>query len=186
MGRIEDLSERYKRFISLPWQRNLSGDQKTVFIVYPKQDERRLRVRLELFEMATKEAGHTWISLDLTKCFAKWMSQQEYKELYFEDPESLRMKLDSDFLTTVAEEFRHVLTLPEADENTVIAVHGVGSLFGLSRLSLVLKQIVDEIRGRLVLFFPGSYENNNYRLLDARDGLSYLAVPITLHDGENA
>ena len=35
------------------------------------------------------------------------------------------------------------------------------------------------VAGRLLIFFPGSYENNNYRLLDAYDGWNYLAVPIT-------
>ena len=35
------------------------------------------------------------------------------------------------------------------------------------------------VPGRLVVFFPGSYEDNNYRLLDAYDGWGYLAVPIT-------
>jgi hypothetical protein len=34
------------------------------------------------------------------------------------------------------------------------------------------------------VFFPGVYENNNYRLLDARDGWNYLAVPITMQEGE--
>ncbi|MFH1688626.1 MAG: DUF1788 domain-containing protein, partial [Candidatus Eisenbacteria bacterium] len=60
---------------------------------------------------------------------------------------------------------------------------GVACLFGLTRLSLVLKEVVKDIRGRLVVFFPGEYEENNYRLLDARDGWNYLAVPITLHNG---
>jgi hypothetical protein len=46
-----------------------------------------------------------------------------------------------------------------------------------------LKEVEQAIRGRLVLFFPGEYENRNYRLLDARDGWNYLAVPITLHSG---
>jgi hypothetical protein len=49
----------------------------------------------------------------------------------------------------------------------------------------VLKEVVKDIRGRLVVFFPGEYEDNNYRLLDARDGWNYLAVPITLHNGVN-
>ena len=38
-----------------------------------------------------------------------------------------------------------------------------------------------DVTGRLVVFFPGEYEQNNYRLLDARDGWSYMAVPITQH-----
>ena len=57
---------------------------------------------------------------------------------------------------------------------------GVGSLFAFTRVSQVLKLIESSIRGRLVIFFPGQYEQNNYRLLDARDGWNYLAVPITL------
>jgi hypothetical protein len=50
----------------------------------------------------------------------------------------------------------------------------------------VLKEVVNDIRGRLLVFFPGEYEDNNYRLMDApRDGWNYLAVPITLHNGVN-
>ena len=54
-----------------------------------------------------------------------------------------------------------------------------------TQVSLVLKELENNIKGRLVLFFPGEYDDNNYRLLDARDGWSYLAVPITLHNGVN-
>jgi hypothetical protein len=67
----------------------------------------------------------------------------------------------------------------------VVAVTGVASLFGFTRASLILKEVVKDIRGRLALFFPGEYDNSNYRLLDARDGWNYLAVPITLHNGVN-
>jgi hypothetical protein len=71
------------------------------------------------------------------------------------------------------------------DEDTVVAVHGAGSFFGFTHLSEVLSKVRNHIRGRLVVFFPGEYEDNNYRLLDARDGCNYLAVPITLHNGVN-
>jgi len=36
-----------------------------------------------------------------------------------------------------------------------------------------LKEVIHDIRGRLLLFFPGEFENNNYRLLDAQDGWNY-------------
>ena len=52
MGRIEELATRYRGHIGAPWQRNLAGDQKAIFVVYPKTDERKLRARIELFEMA--------------------------------------------------------------------------------------------------------------------------------------
>jgi hypothetical protein len=185
MGRIEDLAARYRNHIGAPWQRNLAGDQKTIFVVYPKTDERRLRARVDLFEMATTSTGHSWRFLDLTDAFAKWMANTEYRDVYFEEPDSLAMKLRSDFVQHVAARLREVLTADGVDDDTVVAVQGVACLFGFTRASLLLKEVVKEIPGRLLVFFPGEYENNNYRLLDARDGWNYLAVPITLHNGVN-
>lgn len=183
MGRIEELAVRYKNHIGAPWQRNLAGDQKAIFVVYPKVDERRLRARLELFEMATTSTGHGWRLLDLTDSFARWMARTEYRDVYFEEPTSLGMKLRSDFVQHVADEIRAALGADNADENSVVAIQGIACLFGFTRASLVLKEVVKDIRGRLVVLFPGEYEDNNYRLLDARDGWNYLAVPITLHNG---
>ena len=185
MGRIEELATRYHTHIGAPWQRNLAGDQKAIFIVYPKTDERKLRARLELFEMATTSTGHDWHLLDISDCFARWMSDTDYRAAYFEDPEALVMKLRSGFVQYAVDCLRELLTDKVADENTVVAVQGVACLYGFTRASLVLKQVVENIRGRLVVFFPGEFEENTYRLLDARDGWNYLAVPITLHNGVN-
>jgi hypothetical protein len=183
MGRIEELAARYQNHISAPWQRNLAAEQRTIFLVYPKVDERRLRARIELFEMATIQAGHTWKRCDVTDVFARWMAAANYRDIYFEEPDTLTMKLRSDFLQYVADELHAALTGSDVDETTVVAVQGIASLYGFTRVSLVLKEVVKSIRGRLLLFFPGEYEQNNYRLLDARDGWNYLAVPITLHNG---
>lgn len=186
MSRIDTLAERYKRYIALPWQKHLSGAQRVIFIVYDKADERRLRVRKELFEMATKEAGRGWIECDLTNVFAQWMANTEYRESYFESPEDLELKLESDFLEHVAGRVKNVLEAPEADENAVVSIYGVASLFGFVRVSDLMEAIERGIQGRMVVFFPGEYENNNYRLMDARDGWNYLAVPITLHEDREA
>ena len=185
MGRIEELAARYRAHIGAPRQRNLAGDQKAIFVVYPKTDERKLRARLELFEMATTSTGHGWRLLDISNSFARWMANTDYREAYFEDPEALTMKLRSDFVQYAAGRLREVLTDGSVDENTVVAIKGVACLYGFTRVSLVLKEVVKDIQGRLVVFFPGEYEENNYRLLDARDGWNYLAVPITLHNGVN-
>jgi len=183
MARIEELVTRYKDHIAAPWQRNLAGTQKTIFVVYPKTEERRLRARLDLFEIATKEANHTWSVFDFTPTFAHWMANTEYREVYFDEPSDLAMKLRKDFLMHAAGELRSALTKESVNDDSVVAVSGVASLFGFARVSLVLKEVEHDIRGRLVLLFPGEFENNNYRLLDARDGWNYLAVPITLHNG---
>lgn len=183
MALIEELVGSYKSHISAPWQRNLAGAQKAIFVVYPKTDERRLRARLELFELATKESGHGWVPFDFTPVFARWMADTAYREEYFQTPSDLTMKLETDFLEYAASQLREALTSAQADENSVVAAYGVAGLYGFTHASLVLKEIESSIRGRLVLFFPGEYENQNYRLLDARDGWNYHAIPITVHGG---
>ena len=180
MGRIEDLSDRYFQHISTPWQRTVSGAQRVLMIVYDKELERTLRARKMAFENATRQAFHDWVEVDLTDAFPRWMASDDYREAYFESPEDLS-KLDSEFSDYVADRIRSALALPEVTKDTVVAVFGVGTLFGLTRMSRVLKLVESDIRGRLAVFFPGSLERNNYRLLDARDGWNYMAVPITLH-----
>ena len=184
MGRIDKLAERYRRFIALPWRKDLPGAQRILFLVYDKIDERRLRARKIRFELATKQAGRRWIECDLTATFAKWMARQEYRESYFASPEDLELKLEDDFLNYVAERMREPLA--KADEETVVAVFGIASLFGLVRVSEVMNKVERDIKGRLAVFFPGEYEDNNYRLLDARDGWNYMAVPITVHEDHGA
>ncbi len=182
MGRIDRLAERYKNYIALPWQKDLAGAERAIFIVYDKADERRLRARKDLFVLATEERGHGWLECDLTSVFARWMADTEYRDSYFESPEDLEIKLEDDFLEHVAGCVRGVLTAPEANDNSVVGIYGIASLFGFVRVSELIKAIEQDIRGRVVVFFPGEYENSNYRLLDARDGWNYLAVPITLQE----
>lgn len=184
MGRIEDLVNRYQSHIVAPWQKNLAGAQKAIFIVHDKADERKLRAKFDLFEMATRQAGYGWKLFDFTSTFARWMAGMDYRESYFEEPADIAIKLQSDFARFAAIELSKVLAAVDVDENTVVAASGVASLFGFTKMSLVLKEVEHDIKGRLVLFFPGEFDNNNYRLLDARDGWNYLAVPITAHSGE--
>ena len=182
MGRIDRLAERYKSYIALPWRKDLAGAQRTIFIVYDKADERRLRMRKALFSIATENAGHGWLECDLTRAFAEWMANTEYRESYFESPEDLELKLEDDFLQHVAGRVRETLMSVDADDEAVVGIFGIASLFGFVRVSELMKEIERDIRGRVAVFFPGEYDNNNYRLLDARDGWNYLAIPITMQE----
>ncbi len=133
-----------------------------------------------------KPATNGQASLDLrwTDVFPRWMAQDAYREAYFESPEDLILKLQAEFVEFVAGQLRDALVAPDVDEDTVIGVFGAASLYGFTRISEVLKHVEGDIRGRVLLFFPGYHDQNNYHLLDVRDGWNYLAVPITLHDGE--
>ena len=176
MARIEDLRRQYERFASLPWPDHLAGAQRIWFAVYDRMDERRLRARLGEFELATQRVGHKWRLCDMTDAFADWIAAQEYRNAYFECPEDLDSAMP-DFLSFAANRLRSVLA--ESDSNTVVAALGVAGLFGFVRVSELMDAVDDAIRGRLLVFFPGEYDDNNYRLLDARDGWNYLAIPIT-------
>jgi hypothetical protein len=181
MARIEDLAEIYRRHIATPWQRTVAGAQRVAIVIYDKELERTIRARKMAFETATRQAGHDWQEIDLSSAFAEWMAADDYREEYFSSPDDLQLKLDAEFPEFVAASLRAALSKPEVTDATVVAVFGVGSLFGFARISQILKMVEGDIRGRLVIFFPGQFEQNNYRLLDARDGWNYLAVPITLH-----
>ncbi len=69
------------------------------------------------------------------------------------------------------------------DDEAVVGLLGVASLYGFLRISELIREVEQSVRGRLVVFFPGTKNENNYRLLDARDGWNYLANGITLHGG---
>ncbi len=183
MASIEGLIKAYERFVSGEWVRSVAPQERVWFALYEPRDERRLRLRLGAFEEATIRARHGWLACDLTDEFARWMASQEYRESYFESPDALvRAKL-SRFADHVADVVRRTLESPEADEGSVFAIYGVSSLFGLVRVSYLLEKVSPCIRGRLLVFFPGEYDHGNYRLLDARDGWNYLAIPITAQEG---
>jgi hypothetical protein len=178
MSEVDNLLGNYRQFVAMPWQQNIAGAQKVWFAVYDPTQERRIRLRLDEFQIATKAAGHKWRLLDLSDSFANWMAGHRYREAYFESPEDLGLALNN-FTEYVVQQLREELTEPQVDAGTVVAVLGVASLFGLTRVSTVIEKAASAIQGRLLLFFPGHHENGNYRLLDARDGWNYLAIPIT-------
>ncbi len=182
MNRVEALIRHYEHFVSLPWERGVSGSQKVWFAVYNKEDERRLRAKMDEFEPATRRADHGWQGIDLTDAFARWMADNDYREDYFAEPDYLDDMALQPFREWICDQIRTVLEDPAHDEDSVLAIQGVACLFGFSKVSRVVESVEADIRGRLLVFFPGEYTDNNYRLLDARDGWNYRAVPIAAHD----
>lgn len=153
MNEIEGLLKAYQSFLELPWDRTLAGPQKVWFAIYEPAQERRLRLRLQEFEMATKNAGHAWSHLDLTDLFATWMAQHEYREAYFEQPEDMDLALQ-DFASFVSQLIIDTLTSPDVDANTVVSVSGLASLFGLTYASAIFETVAPSVQGRLLVFFP--------------------------------
>lgn len=178
MASILNLIKAYQRFIGLEWTPNLAPPQRVLFAVYDPKDERRLRARLGEFENATRAAGRAWIACDLTRAFADWMSNHKYRKAYFEEPNDLHVAL-SDFEEYASGLVVNALEKADGDERSVVAVHGAASLFGFMKVSRLVELVEDAIPGRLLLFFPGQHDDGVYRLMDARDGWNYHAVPIS-------
>lgn len=178
MSKVKRLIQSYSRYISVPWRQDAAAAQRVIFCVYPETEERRLRARIDEFELVTQQSGYDWAVFDLTDTFAFWLLSQKYVKSYFQKPHLLPTLLPK-YLLYITGEFETFLQQNDIGTNTVVALKGVGSLFGFLKVKDVVDKLAPMVKGRLLIFFPGSYENNNYRLLDGYDGWNYLAVPIT-------
>ena len=178
MSKVKKLLQAYNNFISIPWREGAAAEQRVIFCIYNESDELRVRARIEEFEIATRDAGHLWGLFDLTDTFAEWLANQKYAKSYFKQPDRLATIYDK-YQDLIVDQFREKLSQEMDDQNTVVALSGVGSLFGFIKVKDLVSRLAPMVKGRLLVFFPGSYENNNYRLLDGYDGWNYLAVPLT-------
>ena len=181
-SKVAKLVFAYRQHLTVPWQAGLAAIQRVIFAVYDKSDELRLRANVEEFALATQQAGKQWLLLDITQAFPEWMAAQEYRDAYFESPEDLagyQAGELTEFIADLTARLKERIAA-EAGPNTVVALLGVGALFGVARVSSLVEGVKDAVDGRLLVFFPGEYhpETHSYRLLDARDGWNYLAVPL--------
>ncbi len=179
-SKIDQLLLAFEKIVKEPWSTSLSGQERTWFLVYDPAEQRKVDLRLGDFETSTLKAGKKWTSISLKPCFPTWMANHDYKEDYFGDPDYIVDQLEAEFIPFAIQFLRHELSKIEQNGETLIAIKDVSALFGFARLSEILKSCDKNFKGRLLIFFPGEFENNQYRLLDARDGWDYLARPITL------
>ena len=103
MSYVDELLEAYRKFVALPWQQNLAPAQRVWMAVYPPEHERRLRLHVPDFEVATKEAKHSWALIDITTSFERLDGGHEYRDEYFESPELLETALPAFFDHLVTE-----------------------------------------------------------------------------------
>lgn len=185
-SRVARLIDAYRKHLTVPWQSGLAAIQRVIFAVHDKTDELRLRANVGEFELATQQAGKKWLLIDVSNSFPEWMAANEYRDAYFESPEDLAGYQNGElieFVVDLTARLKERISA-EAGPDTVVALQGVGSLFGLARVSSVVEGVKESVQGRLLVFFPGEHhpENHTYRLLDARDGWNYLAIPLIAQD----
>jgi len=175
LSTVDDLLFHFCRQVALPWRTDTPPEYRVWIMHYDKSLDRRVQARLPEFEDATRRAGHGWSVMALAPLVAPWLAAHEVFDGLVNQP---------DELTSILPEFEeHVVAklrerLDQLETNDLLVLSGAGALFGLSRVSRLTQSVAGSIRGRLLLLFPGRHANGVYRLLDARDGWSYRAVPI--------
>ena len=153
MTRISSLLASYSRFMAVPWQSALAPAKRVVMCVYNPEDELRLRLQVGEFEIATRRTEHGWISFDLTDTFAEWLSSQRYAKSYFQKP-GLLSTLYPRYLDCLVERVDCYLKENVPDEYAVVALMGVGSLFGFLKVQELIERLAPMVQGRLLVFFP--------------------------------
>lgn len=177
---IDALLKAYEKVLIEPWNVPLSGQEKTWFLVFDPADLRKVEFRISDFERITRQHNKEWVEFPLNTIFQQWISQHEYRDEYFADPEIILDQVEEDFIPHAASLLNKTISEAPSPSKTVFALTRVSALFGFENLkvSTILESVYDNIEGRLLLFFPGQFQDNHYRLMDARDGWSYHARPI--------
>ena len=176
-NRLHAILQQYKDYIATPWKADLSPKERTIFLVYNKEEERRMTAMVPEFRLATEVLGHRWVDFDCSTLYSRWIADHEYRESYFEEPELLQGILETDFREWIVNRFHEVSV--DTGPIDVIALSGTAALYGFIKLSTVVEAAAQLTKGRLIVFFPGEYDRNMYRFLNARDGWNYLAVALT-------
>ena len=175
MSAIEDLLAAYRHRLQVPWRPDEQAAGRIWMLWYSKELERRVRGHLGEFKHATEQARRGWRSLDLAPLFPEWVAGQAWFERAARRPGLLGTVIGQ-FEAHATQAVRAALT--PCGPNDVLALTGVASLFGLIRAQTLMAALAPEVPGRLLVTFPGVHRDGIYRLLDARDGYNYLAVPI--------
>ena len=175
MPTVDDLLGQFRRQVSLPWSQDTARDYRVWIMHYDRALERRIQGRLHDFEALARQYDHGWASLNLASLVAPWFAAHELFEGLADQPDELPGLLPDFEAHVIATVRTRLQTLTEKD---ILALSGAGALFGLMRASTLTEKVAPDIKGRLLLLFPGRHENGVYRLLDARDGWTYRAIPI--------
>lgn len=175
MSTVEDLLVAFRDRLKIPWRSDEAAAGRVWILWYDKAHERRVRGRIGEFRFATEDAGKGWREFELAPRFGEWVAQQKWFERAAKRPGTLSTVIGQ-FADHLNKSVRQ--SLGECGANDILALTGVASLFGLTRAQDLISNVADAVPGRLLVTFPGVHRDGIYRLLDARDGYNYLAVPI--------
>ena len=175
MNTFEHILAAYSKQVQLPWAADTPPTDRVWVVWYDKSLQRRFTGLLGEFEQVTLKAGHGWRQRSLSKWFGTWIEHHEFFDPLVQQPEELR-GLFPEIEDSLVDELKD--TLSSCTANDILAIDGCGAMFGITRVSNLITRVADFIPGRLLVGFPGTHSAGVYRLLDARDGWNYHAIPI--------
>jgi hypothetical protein len=184
MTRIDQLVLSYRRHAAIPLKQNVTAAERTWFVVYTPEEERRLRSRMAEFEIATKDSGLFWREIDFSGSFASWLDsfgEAEERASIMASPAIAENYARPGFSDFLADRIRQAVAgVPALEaERTVFALSGLMELYDFVHVSEVMDALGKDSRGVLLVFFPGERAESTYDFLGARAGWDYLATPIT-------
>ncbi len=175
MYSFDEIVSAYRRQVNIPWRPDAPPSARIWILWHPPAMHLKLTGRIGELETITRQAGHGWRTLDLSPLFGQWIAGHEMFEPLIEMPQEVKGLLPQ-FETAACDAVEAELL--KSGPNDILVLQGCGSLFGLAKLSPILDRVSHAIPGRLLVLFPGRHASGIYRMLDARDGWNYHAVPI--------
>src|SRR5262245_57039953 len=129
MTRIDQLVQSYRRHAAIPLKKSVTVAERTWFVVYSPEEERRLRSRLAEFEIATKDCGLAWHEIDLTGSFARWLDtfdDPDERDASVAVPSIVEDYADPGFRDYIATTIRNAISSasPSEVDRTVFAITG--------------------------------------------------------------
>ena len=179
MTSFDEILAAYAKTVQLPWAADTPPVGRVWIVWYDKGLQRRFTGRLGDFEAATIKTGRRWHLVDLSQRFGRWVAQHELFDALVLQPKEIRGLLP-EFEAALVADVKDALS--DCAPNSVLAINGCGALFGVASVSTLISRVSDHIPGRLLIGFPGKHAGGVYRLLDARDGWNYHAIPIPPND----
>ena len=179
MSRLDRLIEQFGRHLGAPRPKVLSAAERVLLIVYEPPLERAVRGRASDFEAACGPARR-WVAVDLTSALADFLNDQPAaeREDLFGYPEAAPQVFAADFPDYVGSRVQDAAD--RVGDGGVLAVTGVGSLFGACPLSAVLEKVEPPESGHLAVFLPGEDNPAGVRPLGGPPNWNYTATVITL------
>jgi hypothetical protein len=199
------ISDLYDELLSdKEWQDPLTGNLffPAYIFTYPPENEYSIRVEIEGLNARLKRPNNyiDALILNIFDEFLEYLKSDKLgdesmydllleKDLSDDPPAELRELLSEqanslDFFNFVNAKAEAHFDLPSKFKKVYLFLYGFGSMFPFLRASTYLKNFEQHVDGyKLILFFPGSYENKHYHLFNEfHDENIYRATLINPQD----